>query len=771
MREAQRVATDQGQFVFMNPDDSQRFQPRRITLLIDRFMTHFIKVGGLAVIAAVMGIFVFIFWQVLPLFRGAEVSLVQELETGVPDALMLGVDQWTELPFVLDKEGQLHFIAIPSGERSVVPINLADDAQPSAFAYVPKTQQLAVGTDKGGFSLVDLNYAASFGDDEQRSIGQDVTVGKRYKGGLADVPVIALDYVDGESLKVAVLVQEADGKRVTHAVTLKQKRSLMGAGKVKVAGNQDISGELEGTPRFVRVGAGGQLIAVATDSGSICYLRRDGREFVKMQTFFPFADSATQEIASLDFLLGGNSLVVTNAAGVNRVFSLYMPAKDAERLFGQTKSFAPLPGAASAYAASQRNKSFLMASGETLSLRHGTTETVRWEAAQSYQAAHVALSSKHDRLLTLDQAGTLYLYKLHDPHPEAGMQAFFGKVWYEGASRPDYVWQSTGGSDEFEPKLSMIPLILGSIKGTVFAMLFAIPIALLAALYTSQFQHPRFRAVVKPTMETMASIPSVVLGFLAALWLAPLLENRVPAVLVFVITAPLASMLIGFLWTRMPPEVRVLCKPGYEFLIFIPVLIGCVCLAVWFGPILERAVFVVSDPETGAQVADFRRWWPDFWGGRYEQRNALIVGFVMGFAVIPIIFTIAEDSLSNVPRDISSAALALGASRWQTAFRIVLPTAAAGIFSAVIIGLGRAVGETMIVLMATGNTPIMDMSIFTGMRTLSANIAVELPEAPHSGTLYRALFLGAMLLFAMTFVLNTFAEILRQHLRNKYKTV
>jgi len=143
----------------------------------------------------------------------------------------------------------------------------------------------------------------------------------------------------------------------------------------------------------------------------------------------------------------------------------------------------------------------------------------------------------------------------------------------------------------------------------------------------------------------------------------------------------------------------------------------------------------------------------------------------MGFAVIPIIFTITEDALSNVPKTLVSGSLALGASRWQTALHVVLPTAFPGIFSAVMVGLGRAVGETMIVVMATGNTPIMDFNIFSGMRTLSANIAVELPEAPYLSTLYRALFLGALVLFVMTFIVNTIAEIIRQRLREKYRTV
>jgi phosphate transport system permease protein len=182
-------------------------------------------------------------------------------------------------------------------------------------------------------------------------------------------------------------------------------------------------------------------------------------------------------------------------------------------------------------------------------------------------------------------------------------------------------------------------------------------------------------------------------------------------------------------------------------------------------------LFRVRDSSTGEMVADFTRWWPAVTGTPYEQRNSLVVGFVMGFAVIPIIFTIAEDSLSNVPGSLRSGSLALGASRWQTAWRVVLPTASAGIFSALMIGLGRAVGETMIVVMATGNTPIMEWNLFSGMRTLSANIAVELPEAPHHGTLYRTLFLGAVVLFILTFTVNTVAEVLRQHLRERYKTV
>jgi phosphate transport system permease protein len=151
----------------------------------------------------------------------------------------------------------------------------------------------------------------------------------------------------------------------------------------------------------------------------------------------------------------------------------------------------------------------------------------------------------------------------------------------------------------------------------------------------------------------------------------------------------------------------------------------------------------------------------------YVQRNALVVAFAIAFAEIPIIYTISEDALNAVPSYLRSGSLACGASRWQTTSWIVLPTAASGVFSAIMIGLGRAVGETMIVVMATGNTPILDVNLFNGLRTLSANINVELPEAVRDSTLYRTLFLCALVLFAMTFVINTIAELVRQRYRKR----
>src|SRR2546425_3530538 len=259
----------------------------------------------------------------------------------------------------------------------------------------------------------------------------------------------------------------------------------------------------------------------------------------------------------------------------------------------------------------------------------------------------------------------------------------------------------------------------------------------------------------------MAALPSVVLGFLAGLWLAPAVERIVPGLFLLPAVETVVILAALLAWRALPPGVRGPFRPGTEVFVLVPVVV----LGAWFALTLGGLV------EQRLLADDYRGWLLAALGLTYDQRSSLVVGVAMGFAVVPLIFTIAEDALANVPQHLRAGSLALGASRWQTAVRIVLPTASPGIFSAIMIGLGRAVGETMIVLMATGNTPVMDWNMFSGFRALSANIAVELPEAPYHGTLYRVLFLGGMVLFLLTCLMNTLAEILRQHLRERYRTI
>jgi phosphate transport system permease protein len=424
-------------------------------------------------------------------------------------------------------------------------------------------------------------------------------------------------------------------------------------------------------------------------------------------------------------------------------------------------AFAPHAAAVTGFGISTRERSFVSAAADgSVVLRHPTSERTLATFSLLEPAAAVLVTPKADGLLAL-AGGRLERFDLANPHPEISWRTLFGRTWYEGYPGPEHVWQSTGATDDFEPKLSLVPLVFGTIKGTLYALLFAVPLAVLGALYTSQFASPTIRARVKPTVEIMAALPSVVIGFLAGLYLAAVVERNLAGVFLMFVFLPVSGTAGILVWRALPPVLSRRLKAGTELAVILPMLVLGAALALQLGPVVER-VFLGGDA---------RQWVGSTLGVTYDQRNSLVVGLAMGFAVIPIIFTISEDAFTSVPSSLTAASLALGASRWQTATRVVLPTASPGVFSAVMVGFGRAVGETMIVLMATGNTPVLDWSIFNGFRTLSANIAVETPEAPHGGTLYRVLFLSAALLFVLTFAVNTVAEIVRQRLRDRYKAV
>ena len=366
-----------------------------------------------------------------------------------------------------------------------------------------------------------------------------------------------------------------------------------------------------------------------------------------------------------------------------------------------------------------------------------------------------------DGIIAKQEDGRLARYEISSPHPEVSWKALFGKVWYEGYGSREYVWQSTGATDDFETKFSLVPLVFGTIKGTLYALLFAIPLAVMGALYTSQFMHPddQGQGEADGGDHGRAAQRGGGLHRRALARLARRAQHRARAPH----GRPSSALrdpggaLLGPAAAGLPARLR----PGMEIARRAPADRSAAGVALCRAPASRRGSSAATSA-SGSQTA---------MSLVYDQRNCLVVGLAMGFAVIPIIFTISEDAFSSVPQHLTAASLALGASRWQTATRVVLPTASPGIFSAIMIGFGRAVGETMIVLMATGNTPVLDWSIFNGMRTLSANIAVEIPEAPYGGTLYRTLFLAGLVLFLMTFLVNTIAEVIRQRLRERYRAI
>jgi phosphate transport system permease protein len=237
--------------------------------------------------------------------------------------------------------------------------------------------------------------------------------------------------------------------------------------------------------------------------------------------------------------------------------------------------------------------------------------------------------------------------------------------------KPEYIWQPIGNIHKY----NIVPLIIGTLKTTLVGLLFAVPLALGAAIYVSQLASPRMKEIIKPAIELLSGIPSVVMGTFALLVMASFLQK-----------------LFGY-------EVRL---------------------------------------------------------------NAFVAGIALGLAVVPLVFSIAEDALTSVPRTYSQAALALGASKWQAAYQIVLPSALPGVFAAIVLGFGRAIGETMIVLLVC-SASVVSWDIFDSARSLTATIAAEMAEAVSGGHHYRILFLLGALLFAVTFVTNLIGDFVMHH--------
>jgi phosphate transport system permease protein len=497
-----------------------------------------------------------------------------------------------------------------------------------------------------------------------------------------------------------------------------------------------------------------------------------------------------------------------------------------------------------AIAASPRSRLFAVAQARDgrdagVRLLQATTgaEVLRLGAAAGDAPAARALSiaPRENRLLAGNDQG-LAAWAIDAGHADVSAGTLLRPVWYENYPRPVHAWETTG-HEAFESKFGLVPLIFGTLKATLYSMLFATPIAVLAAIYASQFMHPRWKARIKPTIEMMASLPSVVLGFIAGIVFAPVIERGLMTVIAGFFVVPLTLLAGAHLWQVLPagtrsrlaawrfPLVALVVLPAgvlaaraaapvLERLLFegdvqawldgrggsgfggwMLALLPLAAIAAAFlvgrfvGPLLRRAAIGWTQPRAAiaslgvflaglacavalaaaaAVLLDALRL--DTRGGlfgTYVQRNALVVAIGMSFAIIPLIFTIADDALSSVPEHLRSASLGAGATPWQTAIRVIVPAAASGLFSAIMIGLGRAVGETMIVLMAAGNTPLIGWNVFNGFQTLSAAIATELPEAARGSTHYRVLFLAALALFALTFVLNTVAELVRQRFRRR----
>lgn len=842
-------------------------------LFFDKVADWTITVGGLFVILAVAGIMVFLVQVVVPLFTGAELKSRVEytLPPSAGPVLAERIDEFHTVLAEIGNDGSVRLSHVGSGEL-LQSLPAAFDKTATAFASSFDGQDLIFGFEDGTVRFAKLRLStlilpeSDMPQDLKRLSDRDYTDGKDVYSKIAghqirrtslvfsaDEPqtvspgaaVQAIDYrVGGTEERPIRAFVVRDSKGVVH-LNLAETRTNMMTQKTTT----DVTEvELPGLPQGFQaasllVNDRGDQVYVAGDDGTVYrYDARNIQEPKLAETFDLLPGKA--RLTGLSYLIGEQSLVVSADDGSASVF-FRLPAMEKggsdNYTLVKTHELENQKTPITRIVPSPRGKIFLSADNKGgLWLRHSTSEQTLLKLKLPEGAAPlsgIAMAPRGDGVLALTADRKAILWTVDIPHPETTLGSLFGKVWYEGYEAPSFTWQSSSGTDSFEAKFSLIPLVFGTLKATIYSLLFAVPIALLGAIYTSEFVHFKVRAVVKPGMEMMASLPSVVLGFIAALVMAPVVETWLAAVFLGFVMVPLSLLVAAYLWQLVPgPVVRRLGGVAKFLFIFVVLGIGFELSFLLSGPfeilffagdmkqwangtigsdvpfltllvwplsyfLLETVLARLEEAGTlrlapqghdlKAGLHSIARWICVAvasgllaWGlaammgavgvgarggviDTYVQRNTLVVGFAMGFAVIPLIYTLAEDALNSVPEHLRAASLACGATPWQTAISVILPAAVSGVFAAVMVGMGRAVGETMIVVMAAGNTALIDWNVFNGLRALSANIAVELPEAVKDDTLYRVLFLAALVLFAMTFIVNTLAEIIRQRFRKK----
>lgn len=866
---------------------------RPSVLIVDRIARTLIAFGGIGTIVSVLGVLIFLLAVVLPLFLPGKAEEVRPLPNASADVMQIGIDEYQRLGYLLHRSGKIEVFTIDGAKPTpLTQLELASAEELVAISFEIESDQVALGMRDGSIELARIGFAGETleasslpaeivakadlgstpwqdgvvektGENQYRV--QSLKIEKGVKVPVSAGSIRAINHLTTPSGPQVAVLAEKEGGLAAFLIAFEQKSDFL-TGATTLANSDPVEIPYEPRPlppSRIAISASGVELLLAWEDGLLDRFNiRDPTQIERLERGYLVDPNGGSKLTALAPVLGGSTFLWGDSAGRLRGGFPVRPQEaknpasvpgllqavrhpEIDAIFAKTKDFSESGSAVLALGASSRSR--LAVAGRAdgkVELYHVTSgnRLLSFSIPNGESVLAVALAPKQDGILVAS-AKSVYHTQIDIAYPEAGFQAFLRPVWYEGYPEPAHVWQSSSGTDDFEMKLGLVPLIFGTLKATVYSMLLGAPLAILAAIFTSEFLRGTAKAVLKPSIELMASLPSVVLGFLAALVIAPWVEGRVPAVLAGIFVLPIVLLVGAQLWQLLPTDQAVRWERYRFWVLCLLVPVACV-VAGQVGPLYEQIFFagdfmawlaweqgvglpVHASPIGGLMfvlvpisallvtfgferfVSPILRAKANFWNRRrfavadlaklvigigltfllalalsallaalgldprgfyfdtYVQRNALIVGVVMGFAVIPIIYTISEDALSSVPEHLRSASLGAGATPWQTATRIIIPTAMSGLFSALMIGLGRAVGETMIVLMAAGNTPVLSWNLFEGFRTLSANIAVELPEAVRGGIHYRSLFLAALVLFVLTFIVNTIAEVIRQRFRKR----
>ncbi len=718
--------------------------------------------GGIGVIIAILLIFFYLVYEVIPLFQAPSVDRIAVYPApGEGNTLLYALDEQAEIAVRYTDRGEVFFFdAKHGGLIRRESLELSGDVRISSLSPgEPLSGIVAFGLSNGRVKLVKHRFVVSYPNDvraikpELRTLFEDQEL-RLFEEGIP-VQKIAVQ----SSAERTTLVGWSKDTPIS-LLRLEREESFLSGESTQKRSFHQINSLLESVSHLL-LDQDQRMLYIADRQGLLLRYAIGPGGHIEFDQQAQVV-KAGEGLTSLAFLSGDISLL---AGGSKGKITQWFLVKDREnrRELTRIREFDSQQSAITKIVSEYSRKGFLAADASGRVGIYNTTahRTLLVPQVSALGLHSLGVSPRADAFIAEDSSGKTHFSSIHNEHPEISWSSLWEKVWYENYSEPDYIWQSSAATNDFEPKFSLTPLSFGTLKAAIYAMLVATPLSILGAVYTAYFMAPRLRQVVKPSIEVMEALPTVILGFLAGLWLAPALEYYLPGLVIALVMFPAGLLLFAYSWQFVPAALRIKVPDGWQPVLLLPV----VGFLGWFS-------FALSIPvEQWLFNGDIRAWLSNDLGIPFDQRNSIVVGVAMGLAVIPPIFSITEDAVFSVPKHLTVGSLALGATTWQTMTRVVILTASPGIFSALMIGLGRAVGETMIVLMATGNTPVMDFSIFQGMRTLAANIAVEMPESEVASTHYRVLFLAALVLFVFTFIFNTLAEIVRHRLRRRYSSL
>ena len=757
----------------------------------DKATTFSISFGGISIVLVITLMFVFMVSKVLPLFTPGKMHLVTNLsiadlvspEADAPASalippLYLNIEEQKEVAMRIDKQGTILFFHSLSGALiKQVQLNLPQGIVLTQVIPAPDANLLLLSLSNGQALLLEHKYLYEFDAYDKRTIVPEIVYpfGESFIRISEGAPRLVAFAADDDQLVVAAY-NSREQLRITKLN--KETNFLTGEFEFTVASVVDLEEPVKNMD-FLAIDGQHRWLFAARRTGELFVYSLNQESLPKQGEVNITEDHA--RITKMQSLLGGSSLIVATDQGD---ISQWVMVRDANNNFQLTKiknfvlepSDNPSGNTPVKLIPAQRSKDFIVLDQDnrfsyfnataanlvfSYPLASRLADSAGGVSESSGTFIHSSIAPRGDMFIAETHPGQISVWAIENHHSDVSLASLWNRIWYEGYDKPEYIWQSSASSNDSEPKYSLVPLVFGTVKATFYTLILSAPIAILSAMYTAYFMAPALRRKVKPLIELMGAIPTVVLGFFAGLVLSPFMGSHLPGILLLLLLLPLGIIAFGLCWSSLPASIQHLIPDSWHALLLVPVILCITILCFTLSQPVEALLF----------AGDMKQWLMHDLGINYDQRNALVVGIAMGFAVIPTIFSIAEDGLFAVPKHLVNGSLALGASQWQTMLRVILPTASPAIFSALMIGLGRAVGETMIILMATGNTPIMDMNLFEGMRTLAANIAVEIPESAVNSSHYRILFLSGLILFCLTFVINSIAEHIRYKLRKKYSSL